>query len=80
MGGFNAKDKVMGRTKETVGKATGSEETELKGKIQSQNGDVKEKFGSAKEKIAKKINNSMIESTINIKNYKNSHSLDENGY
>lgn len=52
----SAKDKIMGRTKENMGKATGSEETELKGKIQSQKGDLKDKLGSMKEKIAKKIN------------------------
>lgn len=52
----SAKDKIMGRTKENMGKATGSEETELNGKIQSQMGDLKEKFGSVKENIARKIN------------------------
>lgn len=52
----SAKDKVLGKTTESVGKATGSEETELKGKIQSQKADVVDKFGETKEKIAKKIN------------------------
>jgi len=57
---FNsAKDKVMGKTKEGVGKATGSEEMELKGKIQSQKGELTEKLGDAKEKIIKKINDAL---------------------
>ncbi|HEY8805510.1 MAG TPA: hypothetical protein VIM42_10485 [Clostridium sp.] len=61
----SVKDKVMGRTKENVGKATGSEETELKGKIQSQRGEFKEKLNSVKEKIAKKINDAMDEKDEN---------------
>ena len=55
----SAKDKIMGNAKENVGKATGSEETELKGKAQSQTGEFKEKFGEFKEKIAKKINDTL---------------------
>lgn len=55
----SAKDKIMGRTKENMGRATGSEETELNGKIQSQKGDLKDKLGGVKEKIAKKINDAM---------------------
>lgn len=55
----SAKDKVIGKTKENVGKATGNEETELNGKIQSQKADLVEKFGETKEKIAKKINNAL---------------------
>ena len=39
----HAKDKVLGKTKEAVGKSTGSEETELKGKLQSIKADLKEK-------------------------------------
>jgi len=52
----NTKDKVVGKAKEAFGKATGSEEMELKGKIQSKKADVKETFDDTKEKIAKKIN------------------------
>jgi len=52
----NAKDKIIGKTKEGVGKATGSEETELKGKLQYKKADIKEKLDDTKEKIAKKIN------------------------
>ena len=55
----SAKDKIMGKTKENIGKAAGSEETELKGKVQSQRGDLKEKFDEVKEKIAKKINDTL---------------------
>jgi len=57
----NTKDKVIGKTKEAVGKATGSEETELKGKLQSQKADLKEKFDDSKEKIAEKINDTLDE-------------------
>jgi len=57
---FNsAKDKVIGKTIEAVGKATGSEETELKGKIQSRKGDLTEKLGDAKERLVKKINDAL---------------------
>ncbi|MBX4264664.1 CsbD family protein [Clostridium estertheticum] len=55
----SAKDKILGKTKENVGKATGSEETELKGRAQSQTGEFKEKFGEFKEKVAKKINDTL---------------------
>lgn len=57
----NMKDKVIGKTKEAVGKATGSEETELKGKLQSKKADFKEKFDDSKEIIAKKINDKLDE-------------------
>jgi len=49
----NAKDKVLGKTKEALGNATGSEETELKGKLQSQKADLKEKFDNGKEVFQK---------------------------
>ncbi|MBU3161007.1 CsbD family protein [Clostridium frigoris] len=55
----SVKDKIMGKTKENVGKATGSEETELMGKAQSQTGEFKEKVGEFKEKVAKKINDTL---------------------
>lgn len=64
----SAKDKIIGKTKESVGKASGSEETELKGKIQSQKGDLKEQFGSFKEKVAKKINDKLNENEDNKEN------------
>ena len=55
----SAKDKVIGKTKETLGKATGSEETELNGKLQGQKADLVEKFAETKEKISKKINDAL---------------------
>jgi len=57
----NTKDKLIGKTKEAVGKATGSEETELKGKLQSKKADLKEKFDDSKEKIIEKINDKLDE-------------------
>jgi len=44
----NTKDKVIGKTKEAVGKSTGSQETELKGKLQSRNADLKENINDSK--------------------------------
>ena len=57
----NAKNKIMGKTNEGVGKATGSQETELKGKIQYKTADLKDKVNKAKEKIAEKINDKLDE-------------------
>jgi len=57
----NAKDKVIGEAKETVGKTTGSQETEFKGKIQSKKADLKEKLDDSKEKIVAKINDKLDE-------------------
>jgi len=55
----NAKDKVIGKTKEALGKSTGSEETELEGKLQSKKADLKEKYNDIKDKIAGKINDKL---------------------
>jgi len=64
----NTKDKVAGEVKDKVGKITGNETLELKGKIQSAKSDIKQKinkdtFGNKthdiKEGIAGKINNMM---------------------
>jgi uncharacterized protein YjbJ (UPF0337 family) len=52
----NAKDKIIGEVKEAVGKVTGNEELELKGKIQSTKGDIGNKVNEIKEGIAGKIN------------------------
>jgi len=52
----NAKDKIAGKIKEVVGKATDNEQLELKGKIQSSKPDLKEKSEELKENIAGKIN------------------------
>jgi len=57
----NVKDKVIGKTKEAVGKSTGSQETELKGKLQSKTADLKEKLDHTKESIAEKINDKLDE-------------------
>ena len=58
---MSTKDKVVGKTKEAVGKATGSEETELKGNLQSKKADLKEKLDDIKERISKKINDKLDE-------------------
>ncbi|MBC8059969.1 MAG: CsbD family protein [Clostridiaceae bacterium] len=55
----NTKDKVIGKTKEGAGRATGSQEMELKGKLQYQKGDLKDKAGNTKEKIAEKVNDTL---------------------
>ena len=52
----NAKDKIMGETKEAAGKVTGNEELELKGKIQSSKSDIKDKAHEIKEGAAGKTN------------------------
>lgn len=53
---MNAKDKIVGEVKEAVGKVTGNEELELKGKVQSSVSDLKTKAEKTKEDIAEKIN------------------------
>lgn len=55
----NVKDKVMGKTKEEVGKSSGSEEMELKGKIQTKKAHVVDKLNETKENIARKINSAI---------------------
>lgn len=55
----NAKDKIIEKANEGMGKATGSQETELKGKLQYEKADLKEKVNNAKEKIAEKINDKL---------------------
>ena len=58
-----AKDKTVGGVKEAVGKVTGNEELELKGKIQSLKGELEgksadfaDKVGEIKEDVEEKIN------------------------
>lgn len=51
----NTKDKIVGEVKEAVGKVTGNETLELKGKIQSSKSDFKKKM-NIKDKTAGKIN------------------------
>lgn len=52
----NAKDKLLGGVKEAVGKVTGNEELELKGKIQSAKPDLGDKVDEIKQGIAGKLN------------------------
>jgi len=52
----NAKDKVLGEVKEAIGKVTGNEDLELKGKIQSSKSDLKEKGIKIKKDFIKNIN------------------------
>jgi len=52
----NAKDKVIGKAKETIGSNTGNQEMELEGKLQYQKGDLKEKVYKTKEKIKDTLN------------------------
>ena len=61
----NAKDKIMGETKEAAGKVTGNEELELKGKIQSSKSDIKKKAGEVKEGIAENIDDSVDKKKVN---------------
>lgn len=46
----NANDKVAGKIKESVGKATGDDELELKGKVQSIKADIKGKIQDITDK------------------------------
>jgi uncharacterized protein YjbJ (UPF0337 family) len=46
----NANDKVAGKVKETVGRATGNSKLELKGKIQSAKADIKGKIQNITDK------------------------------
>jgi len=61
----NAKDKIMGETKEAAGKVTGNEELELKGKIQSSKSDIKKKAGEVKEGIAENIDDFVDKKKVN---------------
>ena len=65
----NTMDKVAGKTKEAVGKATGNQETELKGKLQYQKGVVNDKVENVKEKVAEKINDALDENEEDKGNY-----------
>jgi len=55
----NAKDKVIGKAKETVGSASGDQEMELEGKLQYQKGNLKEKVDKTKDKISEKFNDTL---------------------
>jgi uncharacterized protein YjbJ (UPF0337 family) len=59
----NTKDKIVGETKEAVGKITGNQQMELSGKLQSTKADFKKNVSDnmhkAKEDIAGTINKMM---------------------
>jgi len=65
----NTKDKVVGKTKEAVGKATGNQETELKGKLQYQKGAINDKVDGIKEKVAERVNDKLDENEEDKGNY-----------
>ena len=46
----NANDKVAGKAKETVGKATGNDKMVVKGKIQSAKANIKQKVENKTDK------------------------------
>ena len=50
----NAGNKVAGKIKETVGKATGNEKLEVKGIVQSKKAKIKEKIEEITDKKPKK--------------------------
>ncbi|MGR3742216.1 CsbD family protein [Companilactobacillus sp. DQM5] len=51
------KDQVKGKINEEVGKATGDDKKELKGKAEGLLGKAKDKLEDLGDKVAKKINN-----------------------
>ncbi len=61
----NSKDRIAGKTKEVIGKITGNEQLELKGKLQTSKANFKEKTNigdnveKVKENIAGTINDMM---------------------
>lgn len=58
----NLKDHVVGNIQETVGKVTGNEKLEFKGKITKQTVDFKEKIEEIKEDLLEKINDKIDKS------------------
>lgn len=52
----NAKDKVVGETKEAIGKVTNNKELEIKGKIQSTKADINIKGEKIKDDVNRKVN------------------------
>lgn len=55
-------DQAKGAIKEGVGKVTGNEEMELKGKAERKKGEAKEVAHDTKEKVAGKINEAIDKS------------------
>lgn len=58
----NLKDKAEGEIQEVVGKVTGNEELELKGKLKKKVVETKEKVADMKDDAINKINNKIDES------------------
>lgn len=50
------KEEIKGKTNQTLGKATGDDKQELKGKVQEKASQVKEKADEVVDKAAEKIN------------------------
>lgn len=62
------KEKVVGRTKETIGDLTDDEELKLKGRIQYMKSDVKENLSDKLEDLKEDANETFGEFTENIGN------------
>ncbi len=56
---MNAKDKIVGKTNEAMGRKTDSQELELKGKLQSKKADLNQDLNVKKEEIVGSINNTI---------------------
>jgi uncharacterized protein YjbJ (UPF0337 family) len=55
------KDKIEGGVQENVGKATGNQEMELKGKVKTKVTKAKEKVSDMKEDVLEKVNDKIDE-------------------
>lgn len=66
----NGKDRVVGRVKETAGKITDMEDTELKGKLKSMKADIGDKIEDVKDNVYEKAND-LIDRVRNDKNAEN---------
>ncbi len=53
------KDQIKGKTNQAVGKASGDDTKELKGKVQDSLGKAKDKVDETVEKASKKINDKL---------------------
>lgn len=53
------KDKIGGKIKEAAGKITGDKKLEVKGKLQSVKGEVKDKAHKVKHDLSKKVDQAM---------------------
>lgn len=64
---LNSKEKLVGKAKGTLGKATGNKKMELQGKIQSTKADLKTKAHQSNKNITKKVNDIIDKTKKNIK-------------